>query len=113
MVGKKPGGTNVFGGGLALYRQDGELLGGIGVSGETSCSDHIIAWKLRDRLALDFVPAGVAGPIGRDNIIHDLVRQQNGELTSPSGYGHQVCGNIATGIAQDLPNAFPPGTPQP
>jgi uncharacterized protein GlcG (DUF336 family) len=43
MVGKRIGGINVFGGGLALYSAEGVLLAGLGVSGDTSCSDHNIA----------------------------------------------------------------------
>ena len=35
MAGKKIGGINVFGGGLALYNSEGKLLGGLGVSGDT------------------------------------------------------------------------------
>ena len=61
MGGKRIGGVNVFGGGLALYTADGRLVGGLGVSGDTSCADHIIAWKVRHALNLDNVPAGVAG----------------------------------------------------
>ena len=67
MIGRRIGGINVFGGGLALYSPSGTLLGGLGVSGDTSCSDHIIAWKLRHALNLDNVPNGPAG--GTDNII--------------------------------------------
>ena len=44
MVGNKPGGVNVFGGGLALYDEVDGLIGAVGVSGDTSCADH-------DRLA--------------------------------------------------------------
>ncbi|MFT4640914.1 MAG: hypothetical protein ACI8T1_004247 [Verrucomicrobiales bacterium] len=36
MVGKRIGGVNVFGGGLALYNTDGELVGAICLSGDTS-----------------------------------------------------------------------------
>src|SRR5438270_5867499 len=61
MVGRKVGGINVFGGGLALYNSGGKLVGGIGVSGDTSCTDHIVAWKTRHALNFDNVPAGVAG----------------------------------------------------
>jgi uncharacterized protein GlcG (DUF336 family) len=68
MIGKKIGGINVFGGGLALYTPAGKLIGGIGLSGDTACTDHIIAWKLRHALNLDDVPAGPA-PDGSDNII--------------------------------------------
>ena len=62
--GNKVGGVNVFGGGLALYSSSGRLLGALGVSGDTSCADHIIAWKTRHALNLDNVPAGVAGGAG-------------------------------------------------
>src|SRR5262245_31332309 len=60
LVGKKIGGVNVFGGGLALYNAEGKLVGAIGVSGDTSCTDHIIAWKVRHGLNLDNVPGGVS-----------------------------------------------------
>lgn len=108
MMGKRIGGVNVFGGGLALYRSDGTLVGGVGVSGDTACADHIIAWRLRDRLSLDFVPAGPAGA-GRDNMIHDL----NGTGASPSGFGHPVCAIGAAAIADNLPSSNPLGTVQP
>src|SRR5690242_16841436 len=61
LVGKKIGGINVFGGGLALYDAKHALVGGIGVSGDTACADHNIAWRTRHALNLDFVPGGV-GP---------------------------------------------------
>ena len=112
LVGKKMGGVNVFGGGLALYKRTGELIGALGVSGDTSCTDHVIAWKTRDRLSLDYVPAGVAGA-GRDNMINDLSRQANGELVSPSGFGHAACSPGATVLVNTLPADFPTGTPQP
>lgn len=78
MVGKKIGGINVFGGGLALYDKTGKLIGALGVSGDTSCADHNIAWKLRHALELDYVPAGVARIRGKehlsnDNIVYDDV----------------------------------------
>ncbi len=59
LVGVKIGGINVFGGGLALYNKDHVLVGGVGVSGDTSCADHNIAWRTRHNLNLDFVPNGV------------------------------------------------------
>lgn len=67
MVGKRIGGVNVFGGGLALYNQAGELLGAVGVSGDSSCADHAIAWRVRNTLELDYVPGGV-GAGGVDQI---------------------------------------------
>jgi uncharacterized protein GlcG (DUF336 family) len=69
MIGFRIGGINVFGGGLALYSTSGNLLGGVGVSGDTSCTDHIVAWKLRHALNLDNVPAGPDADSNTDNII--------------------------------------------
>src|SRR5437868_498010 len=60
MVGRRIGGVNVFGGGLALYNAKKQLVGAVGVSGDTSCADHNIAWRTRNTLALDWVPAGVS-----------------------------------------------------
>lgn len=90
MVGALIGGVNVFGGGLALYDEEGTLLGAIGVSGDTSCADHNIAWRTRDALGLDFVPGGVgdANGVSADNIIFDL----DPAGASASGFGHPTCG---------------------
>jgi UrcA family protein len=67
MVGHRIGGINVFGGGLALYDARKELIGAIGVSGDTSCADHNIAWRARHAMGLDWVPSGV-GANHDDNI---------------------------------------------
>jgi uncharacterized protein GlcG (DUF336 family) len=40
LVGNRVGGVNVFGGGLALYTKGGNKIGAVGVSGDTSCTDH-------------------------------------------------------------------------
>ncbi len=52
LVGKRIGGVNVFGGGLALYDETGTKVGAIGVSGETSCTDHANAWRIREAIGL-------------------------------------------------------------
>ncbi len=46
------GGLIFFGGGLPIYR-DGKIIGGLGVSGDTSCADHEIAKKVRDAAGLN------------------------------------------------------------
>ncbi|WP_342148260.1 heme-binding protein [Methylorubrum sp. SB2] len=51
MVGKRVGGTITFGGGLALYRGN-TAIGGVGVSGDTACADHSVAWRIRTSLGL-------------------------------------------------------------
>jgi len=108
MVGKRIGGTNVFGGGFPLYDAAGNLVGAVGVSGDTSCADHAIGWKTRFYLNLDNVPAGVA-PSGTDNIIYDI----DGGGVSASGFGHPHCLDAAaeSAVADDLPISFPVGTP--
>lgn len=103
MVGRKIGGVNVFGGGLGLYNPGRRIIGGVGVSGDTSCADHMIAWRVRNALALDYVPAGPAklfagDPTHPDNIIYDI-----GAAGSASGFGHPTCLNTAN--AATLPPA--------
>ena len=101
MIGKKIGGVNVFGGGLPLYNSKGVLVGAIGLSGDSSYTDHIIAWKLRHALNLDYLPSGVS-PTKDDNIVNDIT---NG--VSASGWGHPTCSPEATQIASQLPKTHP------
>jgi uncharacterized protein GlcG (DUF336 family) len=105
MVGGRIGGVNVFGGGLALYNRDHELVGAVGVSGDSSCADHNIAWRVRNTLNMDYVPAGVSGdPSRKDNIVYDITPQA-GQMpgVSAGGWGHPECSAAATGIAAGLP----------
>ena len=101
MRGHKIGGVNVFGGGLALYDSTGKLVGAIGVSGDSSCADHNIAWKVRHILKLDYVPSGVS-PTKDDNIVNDIV-----DGKSRSGWGHPLCSDEAAKIAKELPRSHP------
>lgn len=105
LVGKPVGGVIVFGGGLALYDKSGKIVGGLGVSGDTSCADHVIAWKTRQALGLNAVPMGVA-PGPSDNLIFDI---QNG--VSSSGFGHPACkgGNPSDEIINKLNQTHPTG----
>ena len=105
LVGKPVGGVIVFGGGLALYDKNGKIVGALGVSGDTACADHVIAWKTRQALGLNSVPMGVA-PGPSDNLIFDI---QNG--TSSSGFGHPACkgGNPSEDIINKLNQTHPTG----
>jgi hypothetical protein len=51
MIGQRIGGTITFGGGLALYNGS-TAVGGIGLSGDTACADHSVAWRTRILLNL-------------------------------------------------------------
>ncbi len=106
MVGDKPGGVNVFGGGLPLYDAKNKIIGGVGVSGDTSCADHMIGWRVRNKLALDNFGTtvnGVSGdPLRPDNIIYDITANPNGGTgISAGGFGHPECLN--TGDETTLP----------
>jgi hypothetical protein len=100
LEGQKIGGVNVFGGGLALYDEGGALVGAVGVSGDTSCADHNIAWRVRQALELDHVPSGVA-PAGDDGIIYDI-KGSHGNFASKSGFGHPLCGGTETEVAASI-----------
>jgi uncharacterized protein GlcG (DUF336 family) len=105
MVDRKIGGVNVFGGGLGLYARGARLIGGVGVSGDTSCADHNIAWRVRRALNLDFL-AGVGGVSGDaqrpDNIVFDITANPDGGTgVSAGGFGHPSCLN--TGDPSTLP----------
>lgn len=106
LVGQRIGGVNVFGGGLALYTAAGQLVGGLGVSGDTSCADHNVAWKTRQALGLHHVPAGVnpasGAATGNDNILYDVVGGQ-----SASGFGHPDCGRGEKAVAATLTTPAP------
>jgi hypothetical protein len=94
LAGIRVGGVNVFGGGLALY-YSGRKVGAIGVSGDTSCTDHVVAWKVRSLINGGSVPAFGAF----DKMIQDITYDPNTGLitkASASGFGHPTCLNNPT-----------------
>ena len=100
MVGSRVGGVNVFGGGVAVFGAGAKMLGALGVSGDTSCADHSIAWLIRKHLNLDHLAGvgGVSGDTDRpDNIVFDI----DAAGKSKGGFGHPQC--INTGSAAALP----------
>ncbi len=106
MIGSKIGGVNVFGGGLALYSTARKVIGAVGVSGDTSCADHRIGWRVRNYLSLDNLlgVGGVSGDAARpDNMVFDIAANINGGTgKSAGGFGHPTCsGN--DGIPNTLP----------
>jgi hypothetical protein len=105
MIGLAIGGATALGGGIALYNDSGEIIGGLGIGGEVHpCADHNAAWILRYSLGLDNLPAGIGfSPTGDDNIVYDL--DMNG--VSASGFGTIECSPEATAISRRLPFDFP------
>jgi uncharacterized protein GlcG (DUF336 family) len=96
MVGTRIGGVNVFGGGLPMYAAGGKIVDAVGVSGDTSCADHRIGWRVRHNLGLDYLAAigGVSGDATRpDNIVFDI----GPDGKSAGGFGHPECLNTDKG----------------
>jgi nitrogenase subunit NifH len=88
---------------LALYAAGGKIVGAVGVSGDTSCADHMIGWRVRANLKLDHMASipGVSGDATRpDNIIYDI----SGGV-SAGGFGHPTCVNTGNQLA--LPQVQP------
>lgn len=103
MVGRPIGGINIFGGGLALYSKAGKV-GGVGVSGDTSCTDSQVAWHLRHNLGLDYLKTNGIGGVSKhagtpDAIIYDIAANTSSPQVvganglSASGFGHPTCLN--------------------
>jgi uncharacterized protein GlcG (DUF336 family) len=89
LTGRRIGGINVFGGGLGLYASGQHIIGGLGVSGDTSCADHRIAWRVRNILALDHM-LGVGGVSGDGDRPDNIIYLGPGE--APNGFKHPDCG---------------------
>ena len=82
-IGRVPGGIITFGGGVPLYL-DGKVIGGLGLSGDTACADHVIAYRMRRLAGLDKDLKGVATD-GTDNIIY--------AGSTLAGFQHPHCGS--------------------
>lgn len=78
--GKIEGGLIAFGGGLPLYKND-KIVGGLGVSGDTACTDHETAKRMRNL-------AGLNPPGGEkvDDIVYSSV-------DGASIFAHPMCEN--------------------
>lgn len=79
-VGKICGGAIAFGGGVPLY-QNGHVVGGLGVSGDTPCTDHEIAKRIRDLAHMNPKAGKLVDDITFSKVDH------------PSLYTHPLCPN--------------------
>lgn len=93
---ERVGGINVFGGGLTLYNSDQVKVGAIGVSGDTSCTDHVVAWKVRETVAGGaFHVANVPGGVSTGGTNDALIQGSTAGLV-PDGFNHPECLNNPT-----------------
>ena len=87
------GGLIFFGGGVPLYK-NGKIVGGLGVSGDTACTDHEIAKRVRNTLGLN-PPNGAT--------VDDITY-------TTSVFAHPVCLNTwknGTFIGDEAPASYP------
>jgi uncharacterized protein GlcG (DUF336 family) len=80
-LGRITGGLIFFGGGVPLYNDHGRIIGGLGVSGDTSCADHEVSKRVRDLAALN-PPGGMLA----DDIVYTVP-------DGPSVFAHPLCLN--------------------
>jgi len=107
MNGTKIGGINVFGGGLALYGVGKQLVGGVGVSGDTSCADHMIAGAAqpRTRSPLRCRRRQRRSSSPGQHHFYDIAENKfgiGGTGVSAGGFGHPTCINT-TNPPNNLP----------
>lgn len=101
MIGHRVGGFIGLGGGLALFDANKNKVGAIGVSGDTPCTTHVLAWQIREALAggayaVANIPFGLSGSFD-DKLILDITpNPAGGPGHSASGYGHIECQNTPT-----------------
>ncbi len=74
------GGIITFGGGVPLYR-NGKIVGGLGISGDTACTDHEIAKRVR--ALANLLPPGGSGV--------DDITYSSADGASP--FTHPLCPN--------------------
>jgi uncharacterized protein GlcG (DUF336 family) len=96
---KIAGGLIFFAGGVPIY-SNGKIVGGLGVSGDTSCADHEIAKRVRNMAALNPpLPGGMLA----DDIVYSLP-------DPPSVFAHPVCLNTwrnGLEIGSEAPATYP------
>lgn len=108
LKGKRSGGVNVFGGGLALYKA-GKKIGAIGVSGDTSCRDHAFAWNVRAALVAHPAGTGITtfnmnaagtGQAAIGTVGDEMILKQNSTVPYWDAWSQPLC-----------PNSIPAATP--
>ena len=90
------GGLIFFGGGVPLYNGAGKIVGGLGVSGDTSCADHEVAKRVRDLATLN-PPGG--------SLVDDI---QYSSVDGASFFTHPLCPTTfrnGVSIGNELPSS--------
>jgi len=85
---KVPGGIITFGGGVPLY-QGKDVIGALGVSGDTSCTDHVIAYRMRAAANLKLDP--VSNGLNSDNIVYYPGIPPQPPVVNPTQFAQPHC----------------------
>lgn len=101
-IGKRVGTGSALPGGLALFNKDRTKVGAIGVSGDFRCTDHVIAWKVRESLK-DGAYTAANVPFGLSAARNDAMMQDVDPATgkSASGYGYYRCDSFNANPTND------------
>jgi hypothetical protein len=103
-IGQRFGADGAVPGGLPLFDASHRKVGAIGVSGDFRCTDHVVAWKVRELLrdgAYTFtnIPFGLSqGFTGQDQMELDVDPRTG---ISAGTYGYPDCGFNAPTNAND------------
>jgi len=120
LIGQRVGGNTALPGGLPLFDANHRKVGAIGVSGDFRCTDHVVAWKVRELLGNPtgkvgdgaythtHIPFGLAGT-GPDflTLQDQLTLDVNADGISAEGYGYGPCGLNAPTPANDGGAIYP------
>jgi uncharacterized protein GlcG (DUF336 family) len=97
-IGYVPGGIITFGGGVPLY-SGGQVVGGLGVSGDTSCADASIAYRMRK------IAGGLTSGIPND----DNIQYYPSPRVDPAQFKQPHC--IPSDLTAAEIAAYTPSTP--
>jgi len=109
--GLKVGGINVFGGGLAIYDAEGNVIGALGVSGDTSCADHNVAWRTRAGLSQHVGAPTTEGFVNLEKINYNVANASKtiGEAKT-NGFTHPLCGFSEDTVGKTIGSVVVPAT---
>lgn len=100
LVGKRVGGISAVAGGLPLFKLANggrKLIGALGVGGDTSCADHNVAWRIRHKADLDWIPGGQGPDCPGTHDPHCRAAAGHGSdgcwygVPAVNGFGHPLC----------------------
>jgi len=100
LIGQRVGGNSALPGGLPLFDGSNRKVGAIGVSGDFRCTDHVIAWKVRELLSVDSSGKGaytftnILFGLANGATAQDQMDQDVDPITgfSKFGFGYPECG---------------------